>query len=58
MMHIEEDTETVTVLDLDPGLQPYKDHFGYRMKRYLSQKKLIEQYEGSLEDFAQGNDGN
>ncbi|XP_063947139.1 1,4-alpha-glucan-branching enzyme 1, chloroplastic/amyloplastic isoform X3 [Daucus carota subsp. sativus] len=54
MMHIEEDTETVTVLDLDPGLQPYKDHFGYRMKRYLSQKKLIEQYEGSLEDFAQG----
>lgn len=54
MMHIEEDTETVGVLDLDPGLRPYKDHFGYRMKKYISQKKLIENYEGSLEDFAQG----
>ncbi|KAL8135755.1 hypothetical protein AgCh_010397 [Apium graveolens] len=54
MMHIEEDTETVAVLDLDPGLRPYKDHFGYRMKRYISQKTLIEKYEGSLEDFAQG----
>lgn len=55
-MHIEEATETFAVLDLDPGLRPYKDHFGYRMKRYISQKKLIEKYEGSLEDFAQGND--
>ncbi|KAK1362235.1 1,4-alpha-glucan branching enzyme [Heracleum sosnowskyi] len=54
MMHIEEDTETVAVLDLDPGLRPYKDHFGYRMRRYISQKKQIEKYEGSLEDFAQG----
>lgn len=57
MMHIEEDTERVAVLDLDPGLRPYKDHFGYRMKRYISQKMLIEKYEGSLEDFAQGNGG-
>lgn len=56
-MNIGNDTETVSVLDLDQGLGPYKDHFGYRMKRYIEQKKLIEKYEGSLEDFAQGNDG-
>lgn len=55
MMQMEEDTETVAVLDLDPGLQPYKDHFRYRMKRYIEQKKLIEKYEGSVENFAQGN---
>ncbi|KAL1814970.1 hypothetical protein ACET3Z_017544 [Daucus carota] len=54
MMQMEEDTETVAVLDLDPGLQPYKDHFRYRMKRYIEQKKLIEKYEGSVENFAQG----
>lgn len=54
MTHIEEVTQTVAVLDLDPGLQPYKDHFGYRMKRYIEQKKLIENYEGSFEGFAQG----
>lgn len=57
MMQIEEDNDTVAILDLDPGLQPYKDHFRYRMKRYIEQKKLIENYEGSIENFAQGNDG-
>lgn len=57
MMQVEEDAETFAILDLDPGLQPYKDHFRYRMKRYMEQKRLIERYEGSVENFAQGNDG-
>lgn len=55
MVNIGKDPETISVLDLDQGLGPYKDHFGYRVKRYVEQKKLIETYEGSLEDFAQGN---
>lgn len=57
MMQTEEGTETVGILDLDPGLKPYKNHFRYRMKRYIEQKNLIEKYEGSVENFAQGNDG-
>lgn len=49
-----EDTEHIGILDTDPGLEPFKDHFGYRMRRYVEQKELIEKYEGSLEEFAQG----
>lgn len=50
-----EDTEHIGILDTDPGLEPFKDHFRYRMRRYVEQKELIEKYEGSLEEFAQGN---
>ncbi|KAI8016949.1 1,4-alpha-glucan-branching enzyme [Camellia lanceoleosa] len=39
-------------LGTDPGLEPFIDHFRYRVKRYVDQKKLIEKYEGSLEEFA------
>lgn len=53
-MTIEDDTEKIGLLSIDPGLEPFKDHFIYRSKRYLDQKKLIEKYEGSLEEFAQG----
>ncbi|XP_010664077.1 1,4-alpha-glucan-branching enzyme 1, chloroplastic/amyloplastic isoform X2 [Vitis vinifera] len=49
-----EDTEHIGILDTDPGLEPFKDHFRYRMRRYVEQKELIEKYEGSLEEFAQG----
>lgn len=45
----------IHLLSLDQGLEPYKDHFRYRMKRYLDQKKLFENYEGGLEEFALGN---
>ncbi|CAI9763005.1 unnamed protein product [Fraxinus pennsylvanica] len=54
MMNVEEDTDNIGLISLDPGLEPYKDHFKYRMKRYLDQKELIEIHEGSLEEFARG----
>ncbi|KAK4348914.1 hypothetical protein RND71_031669 [Anisodus tanguticus] len=53
---LEEDVETenIGLLNLDPALEPYLAHFKYRMKRYVDQKKLIEKYEGALEEFALG----
>ena len=51
----EVDTENLGIFDVDPSLEPYKDHFRYRMKRYVDQTQLIEKYEGGLEEFAQGN---
>ncbi|XP_073140398.1 1,4-alpha-glucan-branching enzyme 1, chloroplastic/amyloplastic-like isoform X2 [Henckelia pumila] len=42
------------LFDLDTGLEPYKDHFQYRMKRYVDQKRLIEKHEGSLDEFSLG----
>ncbi|GMG99184.1 hypothetical protein Nepgr_001024 [Nepenthes gracilis] len=40
--------------DFEEGIEPYKDHFRYRLKRYVEQKILIEKYEGSLLEFARG----
>ncbi|XP_057468700.1 1,4-alpha-glucan-branching enzyme 1, chloroplastic/amyloplastic-like isoform X1 [Actinidia eriantha] len=54
MMTAEEDTENFGLLSVDPRLEPFRDHFRYRIKRYADQKKLIEKYEGSLEEFARG----
>ncbi|KAL3505491.1 hypothetical protein ACH5RR_035332 [Cinchona calisaya] len=54
MPNTEEDTENIGLFGVDPALESYKDHFRYRIKRYIEQKKLIETYEGSLEEFAQG----
>ena len=54
MSSIEEDLENIGILHIDPALEPYKDHFKYRLKRYVDQKKLIEEYEGGLEEFAKG----
>nr|ATD50215.1 SBE1-1 [Solanum tuberosum] len=56
MAPLEEDvkTENIGLLNLDPTLEPYLDHFRHRMKRYVDQKMLIEKYEGPLEEFAQG----
>ncbi|GMH18906.1 hypothetical protein Nepgr_020747 [Nepenthes gracilis] len=54
MTDSEEGIQNIGILSLDPGLEPYKDHFRYRMKRYVEQKILIEKYEGSLLEFAQG----
>ncbi|KAF6157792.1 hypothetical protein GIB67_038260 [Kingdonia uniflora] len=51
---IDEDTDNIGIMGLDPGLEPYKDHLRYRSKKYVEQKKLIEEHEGSLEQFAQG----
>lgn len=56
MTTIEQDTENIGLLDLDPLLKPHEAHFRYQMKRYNEQKKLIEKYEGSLEEFALGKD--
>ncbi|GFZ10518.1 starch branching enzyme 2.1 [Actinidia rufa] len=54
MMTAEKDTENFGLLSVDPRLEPFRDHFRYRIKRYADQKKLIEKYEGSLEEFARG----
>ncbi|GLT46061.1 hypothetical protein SLA2020_198490 [Shorea laevis] len=54
MMTSDEDTENIGILGLDPGLEPFKDHFKYRMRKYVDQKKLFEKYEGGLEEFARG----
>ena len=50
------ETENIGLFGMDSALEPYKDHFRYRIMRYVEQKKLIETYEGSLEEFAQGID--
>lgn len=54
MTSAEEKTESIGVLNVDPGLQSYKDHFNYRVRRYAEQKSLFEQFEESIEKFAQG----
>ncbi|KAL2895575.1 1 4-alpha-glucan-branching enzyme 1 chloroplastic/amyloplastic [Bienertia sinuspersici] len=53
-MGSDEDTECLGILGVDPSLEPYKDHFRYRVKRYVDQAKLFEKHEGGLEEFAQG----
>ncbi|KAK4276454.1 hypothetical protein QN277_014602 [Acacia crassicarpa] len=54
MSSFEDEVENIGIFRIDPGLEPYKDHFRYRVKRYVDQKKLIEKYEGGLEEFAKG----
>lgn len=54
MRSIEEDVENIAILDVDSSLGKFKDHLTYRSKRYRDQKALIDEYEGSLEEFAQG----
>ncbi|XWS26006.1 hypothetical protein CRYUN_Cryun27aG0116700 [Craigia yunnanensis] len=50
----EEDTENIGILGVDSSLQPFKDHFQYRIKKYVDQKNLLEKHEGGLEEFAKG----
>lgn len=54
MTTVKEDAEHLGIFNVDPSLEQFKDHFTYRSKRYMEQKSLIEKYEGSLEEFAQG----
>lgn len=55
MTRMEDETENIGILSTDQGLEPFKDHFKYRMKRYVDQKLLLEKHEGGLEEFAKGN---
>ncbi|AQK67302.1 14-alpha-glucan-branching enzyme 2-2 chloroplastic/amyloplastic [Zea mays] len=48
------DVDHLPIYDLDPKLEIFKDHFRYRMKRFLEQKGSIEENEGSLESFSKG----
>ncbi|OWM70582.1 hypothetical protein CDL15_Pgr014255 [Punica granatum] len=50
----DDDFENLGIFNVDPALEKYKDHFRYRMGRYVDQNKLIEKYEGGLEEFAKG----
>lgn len=54
MTRMEDETENIGILSTDRGLEPFKDHFKYRMKRYVDQKLLLEKHEGGLEEFAKG----
>lgn len=54
MTATDDEMQNIDILSIDQGLEPYKEHFNYRIKRYVDQKKLIEKYEGGLEQFAQG----
>lgn len=54
MTIMEDETEDIGILSTDQGLEPFKDHFKYRMKRYVDQKLLFEKHEGGLEEFAKG----
>lgn len=54
MTSAEEDTDNIGILGSDPGLEQYKDHFKYRVRKYAEQKALFEKYERGLEEFAQG----
>lgn len=54
MPTVEENSENIKILSVDPSLKPYKDHFIYRSKKYLELNALIEKHEGSLKEFAQG----
>lgn len=49
-----QEMEHIGILSIDPDLESHKDHFKYRLEKYLDQKKLIEKYEGGLEEFARG----
>ncbi|PPD83757.1 hypothetical protein GOBAR_DD19308 [Gossypium barbadense] len=50
----EENTQNIGILDIDSALRPFKDHFQYRIKKFVDQKNLFENYEGGLEEFAKG----
>lgn len=54
MENAEEDTENLGILGVDSSLEPYEDHFRYRVKRYVDQAQLFEKHEGGLEEFAKG----
>lgn len=55
MTSIKTDTKNLRILNIDPGLEPYRDHLEYRMRRFAEQKVLIDQYEGGIEEFSKGN---
>lgn len=54
MLSSSEDGDKIELLSLDPALEPFRDHFVYRVGRCIQQKMLIDKYEGGLEEFAKG----
>lgn len=54
MENAEVGTENLGILGVDSSLEPYTDHFRYRVQKFLDQAQLIEKYEGGLEQFSQG----
>nr|CAB3471504.1 unnamed protein product [Digitaria exilis] len=54
MAATKDDVDHLPIYKLDPKLEKFKDHFSYRMTRYLDQKCSIEKNEGSLEEFSKG----
>lgn len=50
----DEEMDHIGILSVDPGLEPHKDHFKHRVRRYADQVKLFQKHEGGLEEFAKG----
>jgi 1,4-alpha-glucan branching enzyme len=54
MAATKDDVNHLPIYELEPELEQFKDHFSYRMKRYLEQKSSIDKNEGGLEEFSKG----
>ncbi|XP_050234417.1 1,4-alpha-glucan-branching enzyme 1, chloroplastic/amyloplastic-like [Mercurialis annua] len=54
MTNNEVDLENIGLLSTDAGLEQFKDHFRYRIERFINQKQLIGKHEGGLEEFSKG----
>ncbi|KAI4320916.1 hypothetical protein MLD38_034349 [Melastoma candidum] len=48
----EDEVRSVGIFSNDTGLEPFVDHFKYRIMRYTDQKRLIEKNEDGLEEFS------
>lgn len=50
----DESMENIGILSHDPGLESFKDHFKYRVRRYADLLNLLDKHEGGLDEFARG----
>ncbi|CAM6098956.1 unnamed protein product [Calypogeia fissa] len=51
---VEASADRLGVLDVDPILEPHKEHLLYRFREYKARKEAFEKFEGSLEEFSLG----
>ncbi|KAG6599100.1 1,4-alpha-glucan-branching enzyme 1, chloroplastic/amyloplastic, partial [Cucurbita argyrosperma subsp. sororia] len=50
----DENMKDIGILRHDPSLEPFKDHFKYRIGRYSDVLNLFDKHEGGLDEFARG----
>lgn len=46
--------EKLGVVEVDPLLTPHQTHLKYRVREYMKRQMEIQKFEGSLQDFAKG----